>query len=440
MHNTEAEQGLIGILLANNRNYDQVSDILRPEHFYHPQHAEFFHILQTEIEAGNKATIVGLHSRVKSLTAEVLLQYQDSFISETNGRHYAEIIIDGYQRRNLVALAKEATTRAATESGKDVVSFVEKALLDIVEAKQGEEVSVFDAAGEALKWMSDITSGKIKPIKSGFKWIDDKIGGFYGGRLYVLAGRPAMGKTALALNFADNISNDLPVLFLSMEMARSELAMRLIASRTNIGVDRQQSPQGLNDNDWQRLTVAAQTLKSKPLIIHDSGKADILQIKTWCRRFKRTKGNFVLIIDYLGLMGMDKSITSRVHQIEEITTSLKALAKELEIPIILLSQLSRSVESRDDKRPLLSDLRDSGAIEQDADVVMLCYREEYYLSKTEPKKGKAGGKAASDALANYNEQLEAARGKAEVIIAKNRQGKDGIAYLKFDGQSQKFTD
>jgi len=440
MFNTEAEQGLIGILLTNNRNYDQVSDILRPEHFYHQQHGEFFHLMQKEIEAGNKASIVGLQGKVKDLTSETLVSYLECFLSESNARHYAEIIIDCYQRRNIVSLAKEASTMALTGNGKDIVSFVEKGLLDIVEAKQGEEVSVFDAADEALKWMDDISQGRIKPIKSGLKWIDEKIGGFYSGRLYVLAGRPAMGKTALALNFADNITNECPVLFLSLEMAKSELAMRLIAARTGIGVDRQQSPQGLNPNDWERLIQAKASLKEKPLIIHDSGKIDILQIKTWCRRFKRTRGNFVLIIDYLGLMQMDRSIQSRVHQIEDITVSLKSLAKELDIPVILLSQLSRGVESRDDKRPLLSDLRDSGAIEQDADVVMLCYRDEYYASKEEPQRAGLSDEKYHKKLEDFEKRKAQSEGKAEVIIAKNRQGRDGVAYLKFDGERQKFSD
>lgn len=440
MHNLEAEQALIGILLVNNVNYDQVSDILKPEHFYHPDHQEFYYLTRQAIENGEKASVIGLSGKVKSLTTDILLSYCDCFVMESNGRHYAELIIDCYQKRQINQISKEAAELTKTETGKEVISYIEKGLLEIAESKETEEVSVFEAAGEAIKWMEDIKSGKIKPIKTGLKWIDEKIGGLYSGRLYILAGRPAMGKTALALNFADNISKDTPVLFLSLEMPRSELAMRLIAARTGIGVDRQQSPESLSSDDWIKLEQARQTLKNKNLVIFDSGKSDIFQIKTWCRRFKRKYGKFVLIIDYLGLMNMDKTIQSRVHQIEQITVALKGTAKELDIPVLLLSQLSRSVESRDPPRPMLSDLRDSGSIEQDADVVMLCYREEYYLSKSEPKTGKGGGKAKSDAITAHEEKMNACKGKAEIIIAKNRQGMDGVAYLNFDGQSQKFTD
>lgn len=441
MHNLEAEQGLLGIILANNVNYDQISDILRPYHFYQPQHGELFSLIQMEIENGRKASIVGLSGKVKDLGTEQLLAYSESFAFESNGRHYAELIIDCYKRRQISQLSKEVGKMAELSTGQEVFSYIEKSLTEINEEKAGDEVSVFEAAGEAISWMSDIHSGRIKPIKTGLKYIDEKIGGLYSGRLYIVAGRPGMGKTALALTISDNVSESLPVLFLSLEMARSELAMRLIASRTGIGVDRQQSPQGLNDNDWVRIEQARQMIKDRKIIIHDSGKIDIFQIKTWCRRFKRKNGKFVLMIDYLGLMQMDKDIKNRVHQIEDITVSLKALAKELDIPIVLLSQLSRSVEGRDDKRPMLSDLRDSGAIEQDADVVMLCYREEYYLSKNEPKRNpKQSEDQFQKAIIAHEEAARRAEGKAEVIIAKNRQGRDGIAYLKFDGNYQKFTD
>jgi replicative DNA helicase len=441
MFNIDAEAGLLGILLTNNRAYDSFSDILRPEHFYQPQYGAMFAYMQAEIEAGRKVSLVTMVGKIDGVDKEHMVSLLDAFIHDDMARHYAEIIVDMYQRRGLAQIGKEAQDMAKTEKSDSIFAHIEKGMLDITQAQADDGTDCFDAAGEAFQWMEDVVTGKLTAIRTGFEEIDKIIGGLFGGRLYILGGRPGMGKTALSLNIADNISKETPALVLSLEMTRVELAMRMMAMRTGIGTDRQQRPQSLSENDWHRLTEARGKMKDGKLIIHDSGKVDLIQIKTWARRFRRTKGRFVLVIDYLGLMSFDPHIQNKVHQIEAVTTGLKSLAKELDIPIILLCQLSRSLELRDDKRPTLADLRDSGSIEQDADCVLFCYREEYYLGReTVTRTSKMKEVDYYNALNALEDRKKAVEGVCEVIVAKNRQGRGGTAKLKFDGQYQKFFD
>lgn len=441
LQNVEAEAGLLGILITNNRSYDEFSDILHARHFATPQYAALFAYTQAEVEAGRRVTFISLQGKIEGLEQANLIDLSSAFLFENEARHYAQIIVDCYQRRELTALSKKIAAACETISAGEVIAIAEKGLLGLSQQVADQDVTAYDAAGEAFKWMEDIQAGRVTALKTDFHPVDRILGGLYGGRLYVLAGRPGMGKTALALNFADNIAKHTPCLFLSLEMTRQELSMRLLAMRTGIGVDQQQRASDLTTNDWNRLNEARSDLKDAQLVIYDPGKMDLIQIKTWARRFRRTRGRFALFIDYLGLMGMDVAIKNRVHQIEEITTGLKALAKELDIPIVLLSQLSRSLEQRDDKRPMLSDLRDSGSIEQDADAVLMCYREEYYVNKEKVvRTAKMKQETYDLAVQNLEYRKERAAGVCEVIVAKNRQGKDGTARLKFDGQFQRFTE
>ena len=288
--------------------------------------------------------------------------------------------------------------------------------------------------------MSDIATGRVKPIYTHLNCLDGAIGGLFGGRLYVVAGRPGMGKSALSVSIADNMANELPVLFISIEMPHQEVAMRMIAARTGLSIEDQQNPKDWPRWKWDKVAAAERQIDALKIKIADTHAASLQTIRTMARQHKRKHGQFALFIDHLSLVETTKGLM-KVHQVEEITTALKMLAKELDIPVILLCQLSRGVEGREDKRPMLSDLRDSGSIEQDADVVIFAYREEYYLRRNEPKKtaGEADQKF-HERIFEWQQNLNEAAGKATLLIPKNRQGREAVIHMLFDGVRQRFED
>jgi len=426
-----------------------VSDILRTEHFYSPEHALIWDYISVKIEKSEKINYIGVAQYFKD---DVNIQriggndyildlVQQVIAPEMNARNYGELIIDSSNKRRFMQFSENVQYEIAKKTSTDLISETDKFLTSLTAQGTSDIVSASELYGDTVQHIEDTKNGKFKAIETGIKFLDEKINGFYGGRLYILAGRPAMGKTALALTMAINQSETTPTLFISLEMPKIELMQRLLASKANVPMSRQQSKDNLTQEEWGRLTTAQEKIKKHNLFILDSHCSDLHSIKALCRRFRRAKGKCVIFIDYLGLIQMDKKISSKVHQIEDITTNLKSLAKELDSPIVLLSQLSRSVEGRDNKRPMLSDLRDSGAIEQDADMVMFVYREEYYLDKPEddtPNKKMSSAKIIQEQQAKL-EKLEKVRGKAEVIVAKYRQGTTGSVLLNFEGEKQKFS-
>lgn len=441
LYNLEAEQAVLGCLLLDNNQFDYVSDFLRPEHFYAGVHQRIYAQIKETIESGNKALPTTLKARFENdpdLQAEgskYLIDLMASVVSTFGTKEYGLHVFDFYRKRELSgALCSARDSITAGEDVEQVIQTTEAALSGIQEGVGEDFLPAGSVWGETLQHIEDVRNGKIKTTSTGFNLIDEQIGGFEPGRLYILAARPGMGKTALALNMAENVCSQGDVLFFSMEMPKAELAMRLAAKQTGLGVGQQS--RGKVNNDGMRSLAAVKIPEN--LYILDKTGLNINKIAMLCRRFKRAKNAKLIVIDYLGLIDGDSRM-QKVHQIEEITKRLKSVSKELKVPIVLLSQLSRELERRDDKRPFLSDLRDSGAIEQDADVVMFIYRAEYYQGKEPPvKQAKERADAYNDRVKEWERVSVEEKGKADIIFAKNRQGVTGSVKINFNGKYQKF--
>lgn len=447
-HNYEAEQGLLGLILNDNRNYDRVCNVIKSDDFYNETHAKIYNAVVHEIEQGREVNSHVLSSRFeheKSLEdiggKEYLRELQSEVPLLNNIKDYAETIsLCAYKRGILLAIndMRDLVSNPDYYEAPKLVNDLESIITNIGNHSE-TQVGIDKALDGALEWIEKAQSGTEVIYRTGIGQIDKYISGLRPSGLYVLAGRPGMGKTTLAVNFAEKLADDKPVLFFSLEMPSNELSMRLIAGLTGISVSDQMNA-NLQADDMRKIIDAQQKLKKLKLFIDDRAGVDINYITSQARRFARKHKGGTIIIDYLGLIRGDNRM-NKVHQIEEITTRLKGLAKEINAPVLLLSQLSRALENREDKRPLLSDLRDSGAIEQDADVIMFTYRPEYYVEREEPQR--KSGEAENKHFENVNEwnaKLDALRGKAQVIIGKNRQGTNGTAYLKFDGVKQRFSD
>lgn len=442
-HNLEAEQGLLGCLLCENNTFDRIFDITRKEHFYAPAHQRIFEEIKKRIESGQKALPTTLFTYFendegfKSVggAKNYLIDLASNVVAPINAKDYALHIRELFYKRSLIEVIADAKTAIdAQENLESVISKTETALSSIQDGGGDDFEATPSIWGETLKHIEAVKNGEIKLTSTGYSSIDKIISGFGEGKLYVLAARPGMGKTALALNIAENVSSQGDVLFFSLEMPKSELCMRLGSRKTSISVGNQS--RGAVD-DYQLSRLAATAMPENLYVIDKSGM-NISKISMLCRRFKRNKRAKLIVVDYLGLIEGDSRM-QKVHQIEEITQRLKNLSKELSTPIMLLCQLSRALEMRDDKRPLLSDLRDSGAIEQDADVVMFIYRNEYYSATEKPKKReKERDEDFQSRLDAHNASMEREKGKADIIFAKNRQGILGSVSLNFDGERQCF--
>lgn len=442
--NIEAEQGALGLLLADNSQFDECA--LKPEHFGVEAHGRVFKAISEEIEAGRQATPSLLKSRFKGdvelLDGEYVVDLYTSAMTLNGIRDYEVEIIRHYLRRETMAVVKsiehELTNSPANDHPTALLGRVENivASFDKTETKAH---TIKSSLNRAMDRIIDAKEGKQSVYKTGYANLDRYIGGLKSGGLYVIAGRPGMGKTVAGLNMAEHISHERPVMFFSLEMPTEELSMRMIAGRTGISVFAQMNGK-LSDYDIERIQDAREKIGKLALIIDETAGVDIDYICTMSRRFARKYPNGVVIIDHLGLMRGNPKL-QKVHQIEEITNRLKSLAKQIKAPVVLLSQLSRAVEMRDDKRPMLSDLRDSGSIEQDADVVMFAFRPEYYVMRDEPKRtAKDSDEKFAAAKEKHDAYLESIRGKAYLFIEKNRQGIGGTVNLKFDGERQRFFD
>lgn len=463
-HNIEAEQGLLGAILVNNDAFYRVSDFLERKHFFEPIHQDIFETAASLIRAGKVATPVTLKTFLAGETdigGMTVSQYLARLAAEAttiiNAQDYGRTIYDLSQRRDLIRIGEDMVNVAFDApvdfAPRAQIEDAERRLYDL--AEQGQYDGGFQKFGTALTLAVDMAAsaysrdGNLSGLASGLRDMDVKMGGLQASDLIILAGRPAMGKTALATNIAYNIAKSWRgevqadghmksvdggiIGFFSLEMSAEQLATRILSERTGISSSLIRRG-GITERDFDKIRDHAIEMQNLPFYVDDSGGLSISQLTARARRLKRQKGLDILIIDYIQLLsGSGKRSDNRVQEVTEITTGLKALAKELNVPIIALSQLSRQVENRDDKRPQLSDLRESGSIEQDADVVLFVYREEYYLQNKEPKEG-------TPEHEKWRLEMELVHGKAEVIIGKQRHGPTGTIKLHFDSSVTRFGD
>ena len=459
-HSIEAEQQLLGAILTNNDVYDRVASVIGSQHFYDPVHARIYEVAAARIAKNALASPVTLKAflehdeGLKELGGPAYLaRLAGAAISAFAVRDYAEMIYDLAIRRELIGLGKSIADKAArvdVASGpKQQIVEAEQHLYNL--AEQGQSESGFQSFLRAVTDAVNVANaayqreGGLAGISTGLDDLDHKLGGLHKSDLLILAGRPSMGKTSLATNIAFNVAKaykrgTLPdgtegaveggvVGFYSLEMSAEQLAGRILAEASEISSHKIRQGD-MTEGEFRRFVEAAKDLEACPLYIDDTAAIPIAQLAARARRLKRTNGLDLLIVDYLQLVRGTSE--NRVQEIGEISMGLKAIAKELDIPVIALSQLSRQVESRDDKRPQLSDLRESGSIEQDADVVMFVYRGEYYKEREKP------GEENVEAMASWIEEMERLHAKAEVIIGKQRHGPIGTVELSFEAQFTRF--
>jgi replicative DNA helicase len=438
-NNIEAEQALLGAILVNNDAFYRVSDFLKPSHFYEPLHRKIFEVAAELIRMGKMANPVTLKTflpsdeKVGDMTvAHYLARLAAEAVTIINAVDYGRAIYDLATRRALITVGEDMVNIAydapVDMPPQEQIEDAERRLFELAET--GRYDGGFESFTDAVKTAVDMANaafmrdGHLSGIATGLRDLDKRMGGLQPSDLIVLAGRPGMGKTSLATNIAFNIAhayepaqqadgsfkaaNGGVIGFFSLEMSSEQLATRIISEQTEIPSSKIRRGE-ITEYDFEKLVACSQTMQKLPLFIDQTGGISIAQLAARARRLKRQRGLDVIVIDYIQLMQGTSARASqnRVQEITEITTGLKALAKELAVPIIALSQLSRQVESRDDKRPQLSDLRESGSIEQDADIVLGLYRDDYYNTETE----------------NHN--------LAECIIMKNRHGETGTVPLQW---------
>lgn len=441
----DLEQSVLGCCVKNNLLVDRLSSVLSPEDLYDPLHQRVFHAMQDMHGLGEMITPASLAARL----------HGDPGLAECGGVGYLgamesaspalpNIISLGRSvkefatKRSIILVAENIAANINEGSSKEHIETAEKAFYALAEkAHFGSRLMTFGeastlamrAAEEAQK-----SGGKITGIPTGLTEIDNLLGGLQKSDLLIVAGRPGMGKTALATNMAFHAATlGHPMLFFSLEMSAQQLSMRILAEQSGVEMWRIRNGQ-MRGMEWDDYVLTGQKLEKLPLHIDDTGGLLLPQLASRARRAKREHKIEGIVIDYLQLMDGTRpgQQQNRVQELTHITKGLKSLAKELDVPIVALSQLSRGVDSRDDKRPVLSDLRESGSIEQDADAVMFVFRQEYYVKSREPD--------VSDPLYHkWQEQMEKCHGKADVIIEKHRHGATGTVHLNFDGRFTKFS-
>jgi replicative DNA helicase len=461
-HNIEAEQALLGAILINNDAFDRVSDFLRPEHFSEEIHRRIYDVASQLIRAGKIATPITLKTFLgdADLGGLTIPQYLARLAAEAtaiiNAEDYGRTIYDLATRRDLILIGEDIVNGAydapVDVSPREQIEEAERKLYAIAES--GRYDGGFQRFSDALVSAVDMAAkaferdGGLAGIATGMSDLDRMMGGLQPSDLIIIAGRPGMGKTALATNIAFNIAkvyefrekpdgshetvNGGVIGFFSLEMSADQLATRIIAEQSMVPSYKIRRGD-ITEQEFHRIAEAAREMQQIPFFIDQTGGLSIAQLTARARRLKRQRGLDVLVVDYLQLLSGSKARSdSRVQELTEITTGLKALAKELNVPIVALSQLSRQVESRDDKRPQLADLRESGSIEQDADVVLFVFREEYYLKNKQPREG-------TEEFLAWQTDMERVHGRAEVIIGKQRHGPTGTVELAFEAEMTRFS-
>ncbi len=463
--NIEAEQAVLGAIIVNNEAFYRVSDFLEPQHFFEPIHQQIYELASNLIRAGKTATPVTLKTflptdmDIGGLNAsQYLARLAAEATTVINAADYGHTITDLAVRRNLIRIGEDMVNVAFDApvdfAPREQIEDAERKLYEVAES--GRYEGGFQRFAQALTTAVDMAArayqrdGKLSGLATGLRDLDSKMGGLQNSDLVIIAGRPGMGKTALATNIAYNIArawqgevrpdghtttvNGGIVGFFSLEMSAEQLATRIIAEQTGIPSSTIRRG-GITEADFEKIRDKTIELQDLKFFVDETGGLSIAQLAARARRLKRQRGLDVLIIDYIQLLqgSTRRAQEGRVQEVTEITTGLKALAKELNVPVVALSQLSRQVENRDDKRPQLSDLRESGSIEQDADVVMFVFREEYYLANKEPRPN-------TDEHAKWQIEMEAVLGKADLIIGKQRHGPTGTVQLQFEGSVTRFSD
>ena len=458
--NIEAEQALLGAILFDNAAYERLSDALKAAHFYEPFHQRLFAAMEEHVRKGQLAEPIVLMERFRRDPAfeelgglRYLADLVDRAPPAANAADYGRVIHDLALRRELIRIGGDISSQAqvdAEHSARDQIEGAEQQLYALAET--GTSSSGFMPFAEALRGAVEMAAeaysrdGGLAGLSTGLADLDKILGGLHPSDLLILAARPSMGKSSLALNIAFDVArhyawepqpdgsrktvNGGVVAFFSLEMSAEQLAMRLLAEVSGVPSDRVRKGE-IEASEFGQVRDAAMEIQDAPLFIDDTGGIPISQLAARARRLKRTSGLDLLIVDYLQLITTGGRNDNRVQEVSEITQSLKSLAKELSVPVIALSQLSRQVENREDKKPQLADLRESGSIEQDADVVMFIFREAYYQSRAEPREG------TPEHLA-WQEEMDQIRQVAEVIIGKQRHGPIGTVKLHFNENLTKF--
>ena len=464
--NLEAEQALIGAILANNKSFEKISEFLKSNHFADPVNSKVFEVVSKLIQRGHVADIITLKNYFEqegSLTEvgghKYLVKLAGSSSPLTNAEYYAQFIYEKFLRRELISTGYEIANDAAKEdldtSATEQIEQAERKLFEL--SNQGEHQGGFLDFSEALTnslehiekaYQKD---GKISGLPTDLTALDNKTGGLNNSDLIIIAGRPAMGKTALATNIAYNVAEYMHnsknfnpknkgVAFFSLEMSADQLASRILSTVTQTSGHKMRTGE-LDNAEFTRIAAAVRELEKIPFYIDDTPGLTINSIRTRARRLMRNKGLGLIIIDYIQLiMGTGKQKDgNRVQELSEISRGLKILAKELNVPVIALSQLNRGVESREDKRPVMSDLRESGSIEQDADIVMFVFRENYYLQNEEPKqKANELPERFQSRIEEWEKRKKETANMAEIIIGKQRHGPTGTIKLSWIGDYAQF--
>ena len=470
--NFDAEIAVIGCLLWDNKSYEKIADFLIEDHFIDLNNKNIFKTIKRLLDKNILVTPITLKNYLEENDKDsfdnytYLNQIKDSAPSTQNAYQYARLLYDLHIKRSLIGIGKNIIQDTiSNEEDLEGINLIENAENDLYNLSQtGSSDRKYSLFGESLKKAIDVIDqsfkreGKIAGLPSGLKDLDKKLGGFHNSDLIIIAGRPSMGKTALGTNIAFNAAKKFKekedefgnkttidggkIAFFSLEMSSEQLATRVLAEQSKISGDKMRKAE-LNKEDFKKIAKVSSELENLNLVIDDNPILTVASLRTRARRLKRLYDIDMIIIDYLQLMSGSQNVRNdgRVQEISEITRGLKAIAKELNIPIIALSQLSRQVEQREDKRPQLADLRESGTIEQDSDVVMFIFRESYYLERMEPvKKPDEQNDRYNERHQRWRELCESRYNIAEIIIAKQRHGPTGKIKTHFDPNFTKFSD
>ena len=452
-NNIEAEQSVIGTILVSNEIFDEINTIISSKNFYDPMHQKIFEAIESLIYKGMLANPITLKNYFENEKDDLnvpdyLVKVTKFSTSSRQAIEYSRIIYDMFVRRELIKISEGTIDSAKLKdlniSGKNIIENSEKLLFDL--AEKGSFNSSLVKFDEALKFTIEMATNAYKNeegivgVPTGLTDIDDRLGGLHKSDLIIIAGRPSMGKTALATNIAFNAASKLQesgkkstVAFFSLEMSSEQLSTRILAEQSRIKSNDIRRGK-ISDEQFDKFIETSKNISELPLYIDETPAISIAAVSNRARRIKRLFGLEMIVVDYIQLMrGPTNNANNRVQEISEITQGLKAIAKELSVPVLALSQLSRAVEQRDDHKPLLSDLRESGSIEQDADVVMFVYRAAYYLERKEPQ-------AATVEHAEWQAKMSEIAHLAQIIIAKQRHGPTGNVDLEFEAMFTKFKD
>jgi len=452
-NNIEAEQSVIGTILVSNEIFDEINTIISNKNFYDPMHQKIFGAIENLIYKGMLANPITLKNYFENEKDDLnvpdyLVKVTKFSTSSRQAIEYSRIIYDMFVRRELIKISEGTIDSAKLKdlniSGQNIIESSEKLLFDL--AEKGSFNSSLVKFDEALKFTIEMATNAYKNeegivgVPTGLIGIDDRLGGLHKSDLIIIAGRPSMGKTALATNIAFNAASKLQesgkkstVAFFSLEMSSEQLSTRILAEQSRIKSNDIRRGK-ISDEQFDKFIETSKNISELPLYIDETPAISIAAVSNRARRIKRLFGLEMIVVDYIQLMrGPTNNANNRVQEISEITQGLKAIAKELSVPVLALSQLSRAVEQRDDHKPLLSDLRESGSIEQDADVVMFVYRAAYYLERKEPQ-------AATVEHAEWQAKMSEIANLAQIIIAKQRHGPTGNVDLEFEGMFTKFRD